>query len=190
MALSFASVCLACAVKVNEGSSGDPPAESDQPTATEPTPKLAEVEAEPPMRASAPQAPDCPADADADTYCTHDNKLVGRWVPVDTIRPPAVAETIFQSAPTDVEQQPSLVIALDGETIYIKKVTCGNCRRVIGQGFMGDLSALSDTQIRDLQDKLGLGREAPLLDTAQAWRSYVSNDAGYAALTKLAATTS
>jgi hypothetical protein len=192
VALSLLSISLACVVKVNDGGSGsaghtDEPSKPDGPGPG----AVADPEAEgtPPTRAGTPQAIDCPADADADTYCTDDKKFAGRWAPVDTVRPPAVAETIFQAKHTDIEQQPSLVIALDGDTLYIQKITCGSCRRIIGQGFSGDLAAMSDAQIRDLQDKLGLGSEAPLLDSAQAWRSYVSDDAGYSALTKLSTTT-
>lgn len=185
---------LACAVNVNEGASGDQPGEFDdaaQPNGSEvgePEVSEPEAEGEPPARATAAELPDCPADADADTYCTPDGKLAGRWVLVDTLRPPTSAQTVFESTHPDIEQQPSLTILLDGETLYIRQVTCGSCRRVIGQGFRGDLVALSDEQLRALQTKLGLAADAPLLDSAAGWRRYASGEPGKTALTELSKT--
>jgi hypothetical protein len=178
---------LACAVNVSEGSSGEAPGKVDEASkpngpavVTEP-----EAEGEPPARADVAELPDCPADADADTYCTGDGKLAGRWVLVDMLRPPTSAEIIFEAASRDIEQQPSLTILLDGETLYVKQVTCGSCRRVIGWGFSGELDALSDEQLRALQVKLGLAVDAPLLDSPDAWRSYVAGKPGKSALTEL-----
>jgi hypothetical protein len=185
---------LACSVNVREGGSGEQPhAHEDQTSkpdgsgATNPEVADPELEGEPPPRA-ATGLPDCPADADADTYCTEDGKLAGRWVPVDTLRPPASAQTVFEATHPDMEKQPSLVIKLDGETLYIEKVTCGSCRRVIGWGFSGQLDALSDEQLRALQTKLGFGRDPVLLDSAEAWRNFAAGD-GKATLTRVAATT-
>jgi hypothetical protein len=196
VALTFVTLSLACVVKVNEGGSGSPPDDKDQPEeSTKPNTTGSEVaepevEGEQPGRASAPEVLDCPADADVDTYCTDDKKLAGRWAPVDTVRPPASAETIFEAKHADLEKQPSLVIAVEGEMLYIQRVTCGDCRRIIGHGFSGDLATMSDTQIRAVQTKLGLGRDAPLLDTADAWRKYVSEDPGKTAMSKLSTVTS
>jgi hypothetical protein len=187
---------LACSVNVREGGSGEQPDQHEDeaskpngPGATEPEPVSPEVEAEPPPRAPVPELPDCPADADADTYCTEDGKLAGRWVPVDTVRPPAGAQPIFESTHADLEKQPSLTISVEGETLYIEKVTCGSCRRVIGRGFSGALDAMSDEQLRALQNKLGIGREPTLLDSAEAWRSYAAQDPGKSSLTRVATTT-
>jgi hypothetical protein len=183
---------LACAVNVSEGTSGDQPGKVDE--ASKPNAPEAviepEAEGEPPARAPTAELPDCPADADADTYCTDDGKLAGRWVPVDTLRPPTSAQIIFEAAYPDIEQQPSLIIMLEGETLYIKKVTCGSCRRVIGLGFSGELDALSDEQLLALQTKLGLGSRALVLDTADAWRRLATEDPGKAELTELAKTVS
>jgi hypothetical protein len=176
-------------VNVSEGGSGEAPAQLDdddsKPNGSGSEVTEPEAEGEPPARASAPQLPDCPADADADTYCTPEGKLAGRWVPVDTVRPPTSAETVFEATHTDIEQQPSLAILLDGETLYIKWVTCGSCRRVIGFGFSGDLAAMSDEQLRAMQTKLGLARDAALNDSAAGWRRYVTGEDGKAALTEL-----
>jgi hypothetical protein len=178
---------LACVVKVNDGGSGEPPDDQDEPSKPNTTgADLAspEVEGEPPKRA---EAPDCPADADVDTYCTEDGKLAGRWVPVDTLHPPAGAQPIFDAQHPDLEKQPSLTISLEGETLYIEKVTCGSCRRVIGDGFSGDLDALNDEHLIALQVKLGLSLEAPLLDSAEAWRSFAGDERGKGMLMELSA---
>jgi hypothetical protein len=182
------SLSLACVVTVQEGGSGEQPEKQDEPTKpNDPAVTAApEAEGQPPARAPTSQLPDCPADADADTYCTEDGKLAGRWVPVDTLRPPQSAQPIFEAKPTGIEKQPSLTILLEGETLYVEKVTCGSCRRVIGWGFSGELDALSDDQLRAIQTKLGLDRE-PLLDSPEAWRIFAGQDPGKAALTKLAA---
>jgi hypothetical protein len=190
--LSFSSLLLGCVVHVSDASSGDQPDEpvdaatpSDGSVVTTP-----EAEGQPPTRARAPERLDCPADADADTYCTQDGKLAGRWVPVDTLRPPAGAQPIFEATLPDLEKQPSLVISLVGATLYIKHVSCGSCRRVIGQGFSGELDTLSDEQLRALQSKLGLAGDSPLLDSPESWRSFCGQDPGKATLTKLAAAVS
>lgn len=186
---------FACVVNTNQTSSGAPPSDNDDPgPATKPNTTGSEVsepevEGDPPARASTPEPAACPADADADTYCTDDKLLAGRWALVDTIHPPATAEVIFEAKHMDIKEQPSLTISLDGETLYIERVTCGSCRRVMGQGFSGDLSMMNDTQRRAVQNKLGLGRDVPVLGSAEAWRSYASQDPGKAALTKLSTST-
>lgn len=179
---------LACVVHVSEAGSGEQPGKLDQSESSKPNGSgVAEPEAEgePPARAGATELPDCPADADADTYCTDDGKLAGRWVLVDTLRPPTSAAIVFEATHPDMEPQPSLTILLDGETLYIKWVTCGSCRRVIGHGFGGTPTALSDEQLRALNTKLGLPADAPLLDSADAWRRYADGEPGKAALTEL-----
>jgi hypothetical protein len=182
---------LACVVQVNDGGSGDAPGQGGQSDgASKPNGSGSEVtepeaEGEPPARASVPELPDCPADADADTYCTPEGKLAGRWAPVDTVRPPTTAETVFEATHPDNERQPSLTILLDGETLYVKSVSCGSCRRVIGFGFSGDLAAMSDEQLRAMQTKLGLSRDVALNDSAAGWRRYVDGEAGKATLTEL-----
>lgn len=179
---------LACAVNVSEGGSGDQPGKVDEASKPNTPEVVAEPEAqgEPPARAPTAELPDCPADANVDdTYCTEDGKLAGRWVPVDTLHPPTSAEIVFEASQPDIQQQPSLTILLDGETIYVKHVTCGSCRRVLGQGFSGALAALSDEQLRALQTKLGLAVDSPLMDSPDAWRSYIGGKPGKAALTEL-----
>lgn len=61
-------------------------------------------------------------------------------------------------------------IALEGERIWIRRVLCGGCRRVMGWGFIGELPALSEPQLRELQKALGFSDAVPALREAAAWR--------------------
>jgi pimeloyl-ACP methyl ester carboxylesterase len=56
---------------------------------------------------------------------------------------------------------------LEGETLYIEKVTCGSCRRVIGWGFRGQLDALSDDARVFAPDLPGFGESTPLAGKAK-----------------------
>src|SRR5262245_55073911 len=142
LALAIVTLSLACVVKVNEGGTDSPPDKNDSSKPNGPAVAEPEAEGTPIPRAEVPELPDCPADADADTYCTDAGKLAGRWAPVDTIHPPTSAQPIFTAENPDLEKQPSLTISLDKGTLYIERVTCGSCRRIIGHGFSGTLDAL------------------------------------------------
>jgi hypothetical protein len=132
--------------------------------------------------------PECPAERGGALihYCTEDDKLVGSWVPVDTLKIPDDVEIRFNAEGPDQRTQTSLMIATRGEALYIRHVTCGGCRRVIGQGFFGYPSRMDASQLRAMQAQLGLGDDAPLLDSAEAWTRYCEDPAGKATLTKIA----
>ena len=188
------AISLACVVNVREGGSGESP-DGKEPTEEASKPNTSgsavsnpEVEGEPPRVEEEPV--DCPADADVDTYCTADGKLAGRWVPVDTLHRPDSAPPVFGVENPDIAKQPSLTISIEKTTLYIEKVTCGSCRRIIGHGFSGDLSVMTETQVRAVQTKIGLGRDAPLLDSTDAWRVFIADESGKATLTKLSQATS
>ena len=169
----------ACAVNVGAGTSSD----SGQAEAKDPeqTPALdpEEPDAKParatPSNDEAAELPDCPG-ADDETYCTEDNKLAGQWVPVDMLRIPADAEQLFHAPHPDVDRQPSLTIAVNGETLYLHQVSCGACARVIGQGFRGELSALSEAQLAAVQARLGLPADTAPLRSAEMWGGYVTGE--------------
>jgi len=133
--------------------------------------------------------PECPADAGDDSYCTDDGKLAGRWVMADMLRIPASAELIFEAKHAEAEGQPSLSVAIDGDELYIKQVTCGSCARVLGQGFRGALSSMSEAQIRAVEDRLGLPEGRDVLTSTAQWREYAASEAGTEALTELSTVT-
>lgn len=138
------------------------------------------VEDEPtPARATDADLPDCPDERATESLCTESGKLAGRIAPVDTVRLPTDAEVIYASPEHGTDQQ-SLTIALRGETLWIRAVDCGACRRVMGHGFEGQLDHLSAEQLAAVCERFGIAGSE--LSTAQAWRAYVTSDEGVAQL--------
>ncbi len=104
--------------------------------------------------------------------CSTRGRVVGIWVPVDAVRgvPPPEAEVIRREPRRDFAPGRELVVALEADRLWIKLITCGACRRVMGVSFVGKLSKLSDEQMRVVQERIGLGDE-PLLASPAAWRA-------------------
>jgi hypothetical protein len=162
-----------------------PDSSDTDPSEPEPDPNAPKVDRAPLPRAELPDCPTEPGDAIA-SYCTDDGKLAGQWVPVDTLKVPDDVEVIFNAEGPDASKQTSLLIATLGEQLFIKQVTCGACRRVLGKGFAGHLSHMSEVQLRELQTELGLGTDMPTLDSAEKWASFASDERGKGALTQIA----
>lgn len=143
---------------------------------------------------AAAELPECPSAADSRSvlvnYCTEAGtetaKLAGAWVPVDTLRIPDDVEIIFNATGSDDAQRPSLLIAVRGDQLFVRQVTCGMCARVLGQGFAGHLSHMSAEQLAAMQTQLGLGDEIPTLTSVEAWTSFASAEQGKATLTTFA----
>ncbi len=115
----------------------------------------------------------CKAEPDAtQVYCAG-AELAGQWRPVDHVRLPEGAVVLYEASAPDParRQQRQLTVAVLGEELIVRKVTCGNCRRVLGEGFTGRLDLLAEGQVLDVQARLGLP-EGPALRTAEAWRRY------------------
>lgn len=195
-----------CSVTVNEGSSAKPDAADagqdgdgagpgeDGDAADEDGGEGADDGPAPTIEtASATEAlPPCPEQARGESYCTEDGKLAGEWMPVDMLRVPEDAQVIFEASegPTaGGSRQPSLTIAVDGEMIYLRHVTCGACRRELGDGFRGQLSAMTAEQTQAMQAKLGLDASMPVLDTAEKWENFASDARGEPALKAIASKT-
>ena len=62
--------------------------------------------------------------------------------------------------------------AAEGERLWVHRVTCGGCKQVMGWAFVGDLPGMKDDQLRDLQKRLEIGDDAPLLATVDDWRIF------------------
>lgn len=167
--------------KPNTTVSADSSDTDPAPTAPDPN----EIQASP---SPAVDLPDCPTErGDAlANYCTDDGKLAGSWVLVDTLQIPDDVVIIFNAEGPDQSKQTSLMIATHGEALYIRHVTCGACRRLLGQGFSGYPARMSEAQLRAMQTQLGLAEDTPLLDSAEAWARFCEDEAGKAALTKIA----
>jgi hypothetical protein len=175
------ALTLLLATCTSTTSSEAPRDEPSKPDATDPDPVVVEDEPKP-ERATDAELADCPVDRDADSLCTASGKLAGRFGPVDTIRVATDAEVIYASAEVGTEQK-SLTIAVQGETLWIRAVECGSCRRVMGVGFEGQLDQLSAEQLEQVRARFGIaGNE---LTTAQAWRTYATSPEGRAQLDAL-----
>lgn len=189
--LAVCLIPLACTVTTTQVDGNEPKPSSSADTKVadpaEPDPANDDDDSKP-NRVAPPtsELPDCPSGGSLPSYCTDEGKLAGQWILVDTLKIPDDVEIIFNAENADASNQTSLLIAIRGEELYIKHVTCGACRRVLGQAFTGQLAHMSETQVRGMQTQLGLADDTPLLASADAWQSFCIDDAGKAALAQLA----
>jgi len=121
----------------------------------------------------------CPGDgADAGArgaalalFCDGEGRIAGAVYPVDVLTgvPPPSAEIVFEAKDPSGAPGQSLTVAVEGERLWIRRVTCGRCRRVLGWSLVADLPRTGAEDLRQLQVKLGLASLPPLRD-ARAWR--------------------
>jgi hypothetical protein len=107
-----------------------------------------------------------------DAYCDARDIAVGLRTMVDMVHgvPPKGAKIIHDAPRDNSGPGTELSIAFDGRLLWIRAVTCGKCRRVMGWAFVGVLDELSDAQLADVQDRAQLPK-APLLRTPAAWEA-------------------
>lgn len=192
--LALCSITIGCTVSTTKADADTPkPNTSAEPepdwSDTDPGEPEPDPNEQPPIaRAPAEELPACPTEQGnaLANYCTEDGKLAGTWVPVDLLKVPDDVVVIFNAEGPDTSKQTSLLIATRGDALYIKQVTCGACRRVLGRGFAGQLSHMSEAQLRELQTQLGLAQDLPLLEDAAKWTSFCADERGKAALTQIA----
>ncbi|MBI5547152.1 MAG: hypothetical protein HY901_25000 [Deltaproteobacteria bacterium] len=120
----------------------------------------------------------CPGGADSGldrtylaVFCDESGRISGVVMPVDVLHgvPPPRAEVLHEHPdPRDVPGQ-SLTVAVEGERLWIRRVTCGRCRRVMGWSMVGDLPRMRAEDLVQVQARLGLPAE-PVLRDARAWR--------------------
>ncbi|HVI03465.1 MAG TPA: hypothetical protein VM869_32450 [Enhygromyxa sp.] len=200
--LAFCSLSIACTTTTTKGDADTPKPNTDAAPSGEPEPDWSDTdpgEPEPDPNEQSPvarampadQLPACPSEQGnaLANYCTQAGKLAGSWVPVDTLKVPDDVVIIFNAEGPDASKQTRLLIATRGDELYIEHVTCGACRRVLGQGFMGHVSHLSEDQRRELQTRLGLDGAMPVLDSTEAWASFCADERGKGALTQIASKT-
>jgi hypothetical protein len=95
--------------------------------------------------------------------------VTGIYQPADFM--PAPPETaVVLSSPKEVVFTSTAYVALDGETIWIRRVTCGKCRRISGWSFIGNLPELDSKQLLTLQTAIGLDSTVPALRSAAEWQ--------------------
>lgn len=102
--------------------------------------------------------------------CDPSGRVIGLWLPVDAAphELPASAMVLCDQQRPEPIPKRSLTIALEGDRLWIRYVSCGACARVMGHAFVGLLSQLDTEQLRFAQTRIGLPAE-PLLTTAAAW---------------------
>lgn len=63
-----------------------------------------------------------------------------------------------------------MTVGVEGDWLFIARITCGRCRRVLGESFVGDFTRMDDRARGVAQELAGLPK-APRLTTAEAWRA-------------------
>lgn len=119
----------------------------------------------------------CRADATPSELCGADGRVAGLVAPVDHVLaiPPDVADKLFDTRSEQGGADRELTIAVEGDRLWIRAVTCGRCRRIMGWGFVGELSRLSDAQLVSVQKRVGLPDDVGALRTAGAWKRAIAS---------------
>jgi hypothetical protein len=106
--------------------------------------------------------------------CGSDGRVAGVFVMVDTAGPfpPESAERIRHEPRVQFAPGHELEVALEGERLFVKNVSCAACRRVMGRAMVADLARLDDAGLRIVENVTGLPSDAPLLRDAEAWRKF------------------
>lgn len=114
----------------------------------------------------------CRAESPHEELCGKDGVVAGVIVPVDHAldTPPPVAEVLLDERGGSGPRGTHTTVGAVGERLWVRAITCGGCRRIMGWAFVGDLPRLDDAQLLSLQRRLRLPAElGPLRDVA-AWR--------------------
>lgn len=176
--LLFALALSACPSRPREDVKPSPTASVPPVPASAPSPKPSAKPAPSPLpeRFGGLGGP-CPEKNDHELTFCHDGRVTGIWAMVDTVHgvPPAGAEIIREEPRREFAPGRSLTVALEGDRLWIKLISCGACRRVMGWSFVGDLSKLSDKQLSVAQARIGLPETLPPLRTPKAWRDAYRN---------------
>lgn len=115
----------------------------------------------------------CRAEAPHEELCGKDGAVAGVIVPVDHAldTPPDSAEMLLGEREAREPRPKETSVGAEGERLWVRAVTCGNCRRIMGWAFVGDLPRLDDAQISSIQKRLGMPPEVGPLRTVSAWRA-------------------
>jgi hypothetical protein len=113
-------------------------------------------------------------------YCGANGVVVAVMMPVDVLRvPPENAEILWEDSSNPAQRgrsqglhdaNLSVSVGIEDGWLFIARVSCGRCRRILGWSFAGDLARMDDSALRVAQQLAGLAGE-PRLRTAQEWRS-------------------
>ena len=100
-------------------------------------------------------------------YCDDGRSVAGIWLrsPMDASPPEARLLAWEVSATGDRGNRPGQLVrkvALEGDRLWIYTVGCGMCRVIRATLFVGDLTRLSEQQLREVQEAAGLPAWPPL----------------------------
>lgn len=76
------------------------------------------------------------------------------------------------SEPRSIRFSDTPFIALEGEWLWIRRVTCRRCRVILGWSFIGHVASMNPRQLLALQRALGIDKDVPALRTPEAWRNH------------------
>jgi hypothetical protein len=118
-----------------------------------------------------PSKPEGPATQWKTQYCSSLGRVAGVYAAGDgTPAPPAGAVVLTQ--PKDVATTSVSYVAVDERRIWVRRITCAKCARIIGWGFVGDFAELKPEQMKKLQVAIGLkDSDAPMMN-AEAWKKF------------------
>lgn len=116
-----------------------------------------------------PAKPEGPPMIPGSITCSREGRVSGVYQAVDFLPAPPV-DAVILSEPKEIVFASTAYVALDGETIWIRRVTCGGCRRIVGWSFIGNVSELSLRQLLTLQSDIGLEATVPALESAAEWQ--------------------
>ncbi len=104
--------------------------------------------------------------------CSPTGTVVGVYQMADALHDPPSTSTVLSEPKTAEYWSTTSYVALEHNRLLVHKVTCGECRRVMGLSFVGDVTAMTDGQRISVQTYLvGLPDTVPPLRSAEAWRA-------------------
>ncbi len=97
-------------------------------------------------------------------HCDGSGTVAGFSAPVDTVTIPSQATVIHRQE--GLPRGGALTVAVHGDLLWIRQVTCGICARIMGWGYVGYPNRLTSQQLAEIQKRVGASSANPLRNTA------------------------
>ena len=175
--VSLAAVAACTRPKAKEGSTDVVDAGAVDATVVDPA--GADADAGPPTRPEGLLGSSCRdietrAGDPHETLCTA-GRVAGLYAPVDTLWPGNGFRVLFREQDGPGARVAGLEVALRGDVVVVRRTTCGNCRRIMGWAFAGNLSKMSDADLRTLACRTRGQADGGLdLRTARGWEALLA----------------
>ncbi len=124
----------------------------------------------------------CAEPPDADILCTTDGIVAGRFLPVDMCDFPDDAQVLFSLTGLSRERT-GFELAVRGDEVWIRRLECAACRRILGTGFHGFLDRMAPLHRKMVAETFGL---PAVPASAASLRSWARSAAGRRQLNALA----